>query len=118
MGSLIELTAKDFDTTLEGNPVVVVGFEKPWCGLCQNFRKQNLPKVVNEFEEKVLFAMVDVECDENRWGDNTASQMFQKAEYKGGTPHVAVFRNSELLGTALDGHVGQIKALIARALAA
>ncbi len=37
IAQVAELTADDFDTFLEENPVTMVMFYAPWCGHCKNF---------------------------------------------------------------------------------
>lgn len=56
------VTAKDFDTIIQGNEIVIVDFWAPWCGPCKNFAP-----IFEEASEKfknVKFVKIDTDVEQ------------------------------------------------------
>ena len=57
--SVIELTADNFDETIQNNDCVIVDFWAKWCGPCLAFAP--VFEELSEKHPKVVFAKVDIE---------------------------------------------------------
>jgi thioredoxin 1 len=60
----ITLTAENFDSVLESNPVVVVDFWATWCGPCKMLAPV-IEELASDFEGKAVVAKVDVDENED-----------------------------------------------------
>ena len=57
--AVVELTQENFESTVTGNPFVVVDFWAPWCAPCRNFAPV-YDKVSEDFDD-IVFAKVNTE---------------------------------------------------------
>ncbi len=55
----VELTQENFETTVRGNPMVVVDFWAPWCGPCRGFAP--VYEKASEAHPDVIFAKVNTD---------------------------------------------------------
>jgi thioredoxin 1 len=58
----IELTAQEFESTVIGNPIVLVDFWAAWCGPCRQFGP--VFEQASEQHPDIVFAKVDTEAEQ------------------------------------------------------
>ena len=103
----VELTKDNFESTVNGNPIVIVDFWAPWCGPCRGFAP--VFEKASEAHPDVVFAKV-----------NSDEQQELAAAFNiRSIPTLMVFREKVILfqqagalpGQALDQVLTQAKAL-------
>ena len=57
--AIVELTQENFESTVRGNPMVVVDFWAPWCGPCRGFAP--VYEKPSETHPDVVFAKVNTD---------------------------------------------------------
>ncbi len=105
--AVIELTQDNFESTINGNEVVVVDFWAPWCGPCRGFAP--IFEAASEKHAGIVFAKVNTEEErEMSAGFNIRS-----------IPTLMVFREQVILyaeagslpASALDQLIEQVRSL-------
>ena len=103
----IELTKENFETTVNGNPIVIVDFWAPWCGPCRGFAP--VFEKASEAHPDVVFAKVNSDEQQELAGAFNIRSI----------PTLMVFREKVVLfqqagalpGQALDQVLTQAKTL-------
>ena len=103
----IDLTAENFENTVNDNPMVIVDFWAPWCGPCKGFAP--VYEKASETHPDVVFAKVNTDEQQELAGSFAIRSI----------PTLMVFREKVILfqqagalpGQALEQVIGQAKAL-------
>jgi thioredoxin reductase (NADPH) len=102
----LDLTAEQFNATIEGNDIVLVDFWASWCGPCKQFAPTF--QASSEKHPDVVYAKVDTEAEQ---------QLASAAQIRS-IPTLMAFKKGKLVfnqpgalpATALEDLVQQIKA--------
>jgi thioredoxin reductase (NADPH) len=102
----LDLTAEQFNATIEGNDIVLVDFWASWCGPCRQFAPTF--QASSEQHPDVVYAKVDTEAEQ---------QLASAAQIRS-IPTLMAFKKGKLVfnqpgalpATALEDLVQQIKA--------
>jgi thioredoxin 1 len=103
----VELTQENFETTIRGNPMVIVDFWAPWCGPCRGFAP--VYEKASEAHPDVVFAKVNTDEQQEIAGAFNIRSI----------PTLMVFREQVILfqqagalpGNALEQVITQAKSL-------
>jgi thioredoxin 1 len=103
----LELTQENFETTVRGNPMVIVDFWAPWCGPCRGFAP--VYEKASDAHPDVVFAKVNTDEQQQLAGAFGIRSI----------PTLMVFREQVILfqqagalpGSALEQVITQAKAL-------
>jgi thioredoxin 1 len=105
--AIVELTQENFESTVRGNPMVIVDFWAPWCGPCRGFAP--VYEQASEAHPDVVFAKVNTDEQQELAGSFGIRSI----------PTLMVFREQVILfqqagalpGSALEQVIAQAKAL-------
>jgi thioredoxin len=103
----VELTQQNFETTIRGNPMVIIDFWAPWCGPCKGFAP--VYEKASEAHPDVVFAKVNTDAEQELAGSFGIRSI----------PTLMVFREQVILfqqagalpGNALEQVIAQAKEL-------
>ena len=103
----IDLTAENFEKTVNDNPMVIIDFWAPWCGPCKGFAP--VYEKASEAHADVVFAKVNTDEQQELAGSFAIRSI----------PTLMVFREKVILfqqagalpGQALEQVISQAKAL-------
>jgi thioredoxin 1 len=103
----IELTKENFESTVNGNPIVIIDFWAPWCGPCRGFAP--VFEKASESHPDVVFAKVNSDEQQELAGSFNIRSI----------PTLMVFREKVILfqqagalpGQALEQVLTQAKSL-------
>ena len=62
----IDITAKNFEETIEKNDIVIVDFWAEWCGPCKSFSP--IYEDVSEKHQDIVFGKIDTEAEQELGG--------------------------------------------------
>lgn len=103
----VELTADNFNETLEKSPIVFIDFWAAWCGPCRNFAPTY--EAASEANPDIVFGKIDTEAQQELAGALRITAIPTLMVFRDG---ILLFRESGALpAPALEQLVTQVKAL-------
>lgn len=105
--STIELTAANFETTVEADGIVLVDWWASWCGPCMRFGPTY--EAASSANADIVFAKVDTEANQDLAGAANIMSIPTLMAFRDG---ILVFSQAGALpAAALDDLIGQLRAL-------
>ncbi len=105
--STIELTAANFETTVEADGIVLVDWWASWCGPCMRFGPTY--EAASSANADIVFAKVDTEANQDLAGAANIMSIPTLMAFRDG---ILVFSQPGALpAAALDDLIGQLRAL-------
>ena len=105
--STIELTAANFETTVEADGIVLVDWWASWCGPCMRFGPTY--EAASSANADIVFAKVDTEANQDLAGAANIMSIPTLMAFRDG---ILVFSQAGALpAAALDDLIGQARAL-------
>jgi thioredoxin 1 len=105
--STIELTAANFETTVEADGIVLVDWWASWCGPCMRFGPTY--EAASTANADIVFAKVDTEANQDLAGAANIMSIPTLMAFRDG---ILVFSQAGALpAAALDDLIGQLRAL-------
>ena len=105
--SLVNLTAENFNETVENNPIVIIDFWAPWCAPCKSFAP--IYEKTSEQYPDIVFGKVNTEDEQELGGYFQIRSIPTTMVLKEG---IAVFSQAGVMPEeALKDIIGQVEAL-------
>ena len=105
--SLVNLTAENFNETVENNPIVIIDFWAPWCAPCKSFAP--IYEKTSEQYPDIVFGKVNTEDEQELGGYFQIRSIPTTMLLKEG---IAVFSQAGVMPEeALKDIIGQVEAL-------
>ncbi len=105
--SLVNLTAENFNETVENNPIVIIDFWAPWCAPCRSFAP--IYEKTSEQYPDIVFGKVNTEDEQELGGYFQVRSIPTTMVLKEG---IAVFSQAGVMPEeALKDIIGQVEAL-------